>query len=57
MNKANKISYMRTNYEKRRKIKIYNVGDNEVVKCKGKKVDLRKLKIGKRGTKGVKVRK
>ena len=36
---------------------LLDVGDNEVVKCKGKKVDLRKLKIGKRGTKGVKVRK
>ena len=31
-------------------------GDNEVVKCNGKTVDLRKLKIGKRGAKGVKVR-
>lgn len=29
MNKANKISYMRTNYEKRRKIKIYNVCNKE----------------------------
>ena len=36
---------------------LLDVGDNEVVKCKGKRVDLRKLKIGKRGTKGVKVRK
>mgnify|MGYP003226396302 FL=1 len=33
-----------------------DTGDNEVVKCNGKTVDLRKLKIGKRGTKGVKVR-
>ena len=32
------------------------IRDNEVVKCNGKTVDLRKLKIGKRGTKGVKVR-
>ena len=36
---------------------LLDVGDNEVVKCKGKNVDLRKLKVGKRGTKGVKVRK
>ena len=35
---------------------LLDVGDNEVVKYKGKKVELRKLKIGKRGTKGVKVR-
>ena len=35
---------------------LLDVGDNEVVEYKGKKVELRKLKIGKRGTKGVKVR-
>ncbi|MFR0911162.1 MAG: DNA gyrase C-terminal beta-propeller domain-containing protein [Eubacterium sp.] len=35
---------------------LLDVGDNEVVNYKGKKVELRKLKIGKRGTKGVKVR-
>ena len=35
---------------------LLDVGDNEVVEYKGKQVDLRKLKIGKRGTKGVKVR-
>ncbi len=35
---------------------LLDIGDNEVVEYKGKKVDLRKLKIGKRGTKGVKVR-
>lgn len=36
---------------------LLDIGDNEVVEYKGKKVELRKLKIGKRGTKGVKVRK
>ena len=36
---------------------LLDTGDNEVVECNGKKVELRKLKIGKRGTKGVKVRK
>lgn len=35
---------------------LLDVGDNEMVEYKGKEVDLRKLKIGKRGTKGVKVR-
>ena len=35
---------------------LLDIGDNEVVEYKGKKIDLRKLKIGKRGTKGVKVR-
>ena len=38
------------------KVYLLDTGDNEVVKCNGKTVDLRKLKIGKRGTKGVKVR-
>ena len=38
------------------KVYLLDTGDNEVVKCNGKIVDLRKLKIGKRGTKGVKVR-
>ena len=38
------------------KVFLLYTGDNEVVKCNGKTVDLRKLKIGKRGTKGVKVR-
>ena len=36
---------------------LLDIGDNEVVECNGKKVELRKLKIGKRGTKCVKVRK
>ncbi len=36
---------------------LLDTGDNEVVECNGKQVELRKLKIGKRGTKGVKVRK
>ena len=35
---------------------LLDIGDNEVVEYKGKQVELRKLKIGKRGTKGVKVR-
>ena len=35
---------------------LLDTGDNEVVEYNGKKVELRKLKIGKRGTKGVKVR-
>ena len=35
---------------------LWDIGDNEVVEYKGKQVELRKLKIGKRGTKGVKVR-
>ncbi len=35
---------------------LLDTGDNETVEYKGKKVDLRKLKIGKRGTKGVKIR-
>lgn len=35
---------------------LLDIGDNEMVECNGKKVDLRKLKIGKRGTKGVKIR-
>ena len=35
---------------------LIDTGDNEVVEYNGKKVELRKLKIGKRGTKGVKVR-
>lgn len=35
---------------------LLDVGDNEIVEYKGKKVELRKLKIGKRDTKGVKVR-
>ena len=34
------------------KVYLLDTGDNEVVKCNGKTVDLRKLKIGKRGTKG-----
>ena len=38
------------------KVYLLDTGDNGVVKCNGKTVDLRKLKIGKRGTKGVKVR-
>ena len=38
------------------KVYLLDTGDNEVVKCNGKTVDLRKLKIGKRGAKGVKVR-
>ena len=38
------------------KVYLLDTGDNEVVKCNGKTVDLRKPKIGKRGTKGVKVR-
>lgn len=38
------------------KVYLLDTGDNEVVEYKGKKVELRKLKIGKRGTKGVKVR-
>ena len=38
------------------KVYLLDTGDKEVVKCNGKTVDLRKLKIGKRGTKGVKVR-
>ncbi len=38
------------------KVYLLDTGDNEIVKCNGKDVDLRKLKIGKRGTKGVKVR-
>ena len=38
------------------KVYLLDTGDNEGVKCNGKTVDLRKLKIGKRGTKGVKVR-
>ena len=38
------------------KVYLLDTGDNEVVKCNGKTVGLRKLKIGKRGTKGVKVR-
>ena len=36
---------------------LLDTGDNEVVECNGRQVELRKLKIGKRGTKGVKVRK
>lgn len=36
---------------------VLDTGDNVTVKCNGRKVELRKLKIGKRGTKGVKVRK
>lgn len=36
---------------------LLDTGDNEVVEWNGKQVELRKLKIGKRGTKGVKVRK
>lgn len=39
------------------KVYLLDVGDNKTVKVGGKKIDLRKLKIGKRGTKGVKVRK
>lgn len=35
---------------------LLDIGDNEVIEYKGKEVDLRKLKIGKRGTKGVKIR-
>lgn len=38
------------------KVYLLDIGDNEVIEYKGKKVDLRKLKIGKRGTKGVKIR-
>ena len=38
------------------KVYLLDTGDKEVVQCNGKTVDLRKLKIGKRGTKGVKVR-
>ena len=38
------------------KVYLLDTGDNEVVKCNGKTVDLRKLKIVKRGAKGVKVR-
>ena len=38
------------------KVYLLDTGDNEVAKSNGKTVDLRKLKIGKRGTKGVKVR-
>lgn len=37
-------------------IYLLDTGDNEVVEYNGKKVELRKLKIGKRGTKGVKIR-
>ncbi len=36
---------------------LLDIGDNEVVECNGKQIELRKLKTGKRGTKGVKVRK
>lgn len=39
------------------KVYLLDTGDNEVVDYNGKKIELRKLKIGKRGTKGVKVRK
>ena len=35
---------------------LLDVGDNDVVEYKGKKVELRKLKTGRRDTKGVKVR-
>lgn len=35
---------------------LLDTGDNEVIDYKGKKVELRKLKIGKRGTKGIKIR-
>lgn len=35
---------------------LLDVGDNDVVEYKGKQVELRKLKTGKRDTKGVKVR-
>lgn len=35
---------------------LVDVGDNDVVEYKGKQVELRKLKTGKRDTKGVKVR-
>jgi DNA gyrase subunit A len=38
------------------KVFLLDTGDNEVIEYKGKSIDLRKLKIGKRGTKGVKVR-
>ncbi len=38
------------------KVHLLDVGDNEIVKVGSKKVDLRKLKISKRGAKGSKVR-
>lgn len=37
-------------------IYLLDVGDNEVVEYNGRQVELRKLKIGKRDTKGVKIR-
>lgn len=47
--KLNKDDYVKEVY-------LIDVGDNDVVEYKGKQVELRKLKTGKRDTKGVKVR-
>ncbi|MGN0383583.1 MAG: DNA topoisomerase (ATP-hydrolyzing) subunit A [Eubacterium sp.] len=38
------------------KVYLLDTGDNEIVDYKGKQVELRKLKIGKRDTKGTKIR-
>lgn len=39
-----------------KEVYLLDVGDNDVVEYKGKQVELRKLKTGKRDTKGVKIR-
>ena len=39
-----------------KEVYLIDVGDNDIVEYKGKQVELRKLKTGKRDTKGVKVR-